>query len=85
MRKTTFGEGCLAAHMVIMDLDGIPPKLVVFRGKVFGDTFAKDGEDIIIILLLRLVSVAFFFGMIIDVRLVLCEITSLPLCACCEM
>lgn len=78
MRRSGFGEGSLAANMVIMDLDGIPLYLVVLMGKVCGDTFTKDGAEFVIVFLLRLVLVPrSCFGMIFSVNMVLCVISSL--------
>jgi len=54
MRRAAFGEGRLGTTMVIMGLDGLPQNRVVLMGKVCGDTFTKDGEDFVIIDILRL-------------------------------
>ena len=68
--------------MGITVLNGIPPNQMVFMGKVYGDSFTKDGEDFFIIFPSRLVSVLLScFGTTVGVRRALCEIAS-PLFIC---
>ena len=82
MRRIAFGEGWLGANRVIMVLDGIPLNPEELIGKVYGDSFTKDGEDFITIFPLKLVLVLLFsLGMIAGGRRVLYEISS-PLFTC---
>ena len=60
--------------MVIMDLDGIPLNLVVLMGKVCGNTFTKDGEDLSSFSFAVGIGSSIFFSTIGSVRVVLCEI-----------